>query len=189
MPFIGLSTATSSILCSRDWRPEGHGRLVHLPHGPSVARVGSSSVRAVGQRAPQNYPSSATKDTGYYAALEYTFTVLEYLKGSGGSQVTAYAVGSDVEGFNDDSAIYATTQAKAAKLAEDLLEVRDLRWENREAILFLRHVPAHDYYWLGLLDLESIPNFTVRQGMAPRREYSGHDDGHDDKGCGSLRRR
>ena len=128
-----------------------------------VARVRFVSVRAVGQRAPQNYPSSATKDTGYYAALEYTFTVLEYLKGSGGSQVTAYAVGSDVEGFNDDSAIYATTQAKAAKLAEDLLEVRDLRWENREAILFLRHVPAHDYYWLGLLDLErSYRNFTVR---------------------------
>ena len=128
-----------------------------------VARVRFASVRAVGQRAPQNYPSSATKDTGYYAALEYTFTVLEYLKGSGGSQVTAYAVGSDVEGFNDDSAIYATTQAKAAKLAENLLEVRDLRWENREAILFLRHVPAHDYYWLGLLDLErSYRNFTVR---------------------------
>ena len=97
-----------------------------------VARVRFVSVRPVGQRSPVGYPSSATKAEGYYAALEYTFRVLEYIKGSGGSQVTAVAVGSDFEGFNDDSAIYSSTREGAARLAQDLLAVRDRRWEDRE---------------------------------------------------------
>ena len=127
-----------------------------------VARVRFVSVRPVGQRSPVGYPSSATKAEGCYAALEYTFRVLEYIKGSGGSQITAVAVGSDFEGFNDDSAIYSSTREGAARLAQDLLAVRDRRWEDREAILFLRYVEAHDYYWLGILDLErAYRNFTV----------------------------
>ena len=129
-----------------------------------VARVRFVSVRPVGQRSPVGYPFGDPRTERYYAALEYTFTALEYIKGSGGSQITAFAIGSDVESVKDDSAIYSTSRKKAVRLAEALLEVRDRRWEGREAILFLRYVAAHDYYWLGHLDLDNSAyrNFTVR---------------------------
>ena len=61
-------------------------------------------------------------------ALEYTFTVHEYLKGSGASQVTGIVV---------DYWNHYPTRAEAEAADTNLLAERDTQWESREAIVFL----------------------------------------------------
>ena len=84
-------------------------------------------------------------DQNYVGALEFTFDVLEYLKGGGGDQLTALAVNYDV---------WYDTQQEAA-LGEDLLSERETRWDAREAIIFLEDnyelvsTEQQDRYWLG----------------------------------------
>ena len=90
---------------------------------------------------------------GYQGSLELTFNVLEYLKGSGGSQVKGIAYGTPFQ------EVKADTAERAAELARPLLDGRDKRWDDREAIVFLRpargleynpHLSVHlDHYWLG----------------------------------------
>ena len=85
-----------------------------------IARVQLSSVTAVAeQKAGQ---------THYIAALEYRFRVLEYLKGSGGSELVAVAYDGLATFSSSGSAV---TQATALK------DRRDTQWDSREAILFL----------------------------------------------------
>ncbi len=60
--------------------------------------------------------------------LAYTLTVLEYLKGSGGSQVVAVVL--------DNARRYAT-KADADAATADHLATRDTRWENQEGLFFL----------------------------------------------------
>ena len=85
-------------------------------------------------------------DTYYSPALVFTFDVLEYLKGSGGNTLTALAVGHDYYGER--------TQAEAELQA--VLDERDTRWDDREAIVFLHlddtipSLSATDTYFIGL---------------------------------------
>ena len=90
-----------------------------------IARVTLVSVAQVVEEV-SGRPSEG--DTGYANALEFKFKALEYLKGSGGSELVAVAI--------DDYASYAT-KAEAGARAEDLLGERDTRWDAREAIVFL----------------------------------------------------
>ena len=90
---------------------------------------------------------------GYQGALELTFNVLEYLKGSGGTEVKGIAYGTPFQ------EVKADTAERAVELARPLLDGRDKRWDDREAIVFLRpaqgleyhpHLSQHlDHYWLG----------------------------------------
>ena len=64
----------------------------------------------------------------YKGAIAYTFNVLEYLKGSGGNEITAVAWDGQTE---------YTTSAAALTRGGELLAERDTQWENREALLFL----------------------------------------------------
>ena len=64
----------------------------------------------------------------FVSALEFRFQVLEYLKGSGGSEVVAFAI----EDFRYD------TDAEARATVPDVVAARDTRWDNREAIVFLQ---------------------------------------------------
>ena len=85
-------------------------------------------------------------DTYYSPALVFTFDVLEYLKGSGGDTLTSLAVGHDYYGEH--------TQAEAELQA--VLDERDTRWDDREAIVFLHlddtipSLRATDTYFIGL---------------------------------------
>ena len=71
-------------------------------------------------------------DDLYIGALVYTFEVLEYLKGSGGSQIegivhAGYAPGEYV------------SQREAAIRGDTLLNRRNTGWDDRESIVFLRN--------------------------------------------------
>ena len=72
--------------------------------------------------------------------VDFTFTVHEYLKGSGASTITASITGS-----NED------TQELAVAEAERLLARHDTQWDRRQAIVFLRNDPRGltSTYWLG----------------------------------------
>ena len=96
---------------------------------------------------------------GYVGSLEFTFDVIEYLKGSGGAQVKGMAYGYPRGGSHR---VAADTREEAAELARQLLDARDKRWDDREAIVFLRKAPNYgeehlsqdlDHYWLGELSV------------------------------------
>ncbi len=91
----------------------------------AIARVTLVSTAQVVEEF-SGWPSQG--DTSYANALEFKFKVLEYLKGSGGSELVAIAV----DGYES----YAT-RAEAIAGAEDFLGGRDTRWDAREAIVFL----------------------------------------------------
>ncbi len=121
-------------------------------------------VRSANSRAPGKPPNQ--QFDGYLGSLEVTFDVIEYLKGSGGTQVSGIAYGNPV------SEMTAATLAEAAVKAQRLLAGRDNRWDDREAIVFLRQAPVNfnpplrpqlDHYWLGEVstDRRSHYQFTV----------------------------
>ena len=94
------------------------------------------------------------RDLEWVGSLEFTFTVLEYLKGSGGTQVKAVALGWPWRS--------AQTEAEAVERARALLGTRDARWDDREAIVFLRLPWWTDdpsaLPWLGHVGLFSEPD-------------------------------
>ena len=85
-----------------------------------IARVQLVSVTAVAEQ--------KTGETDYVAALDYRFRVLEYLRGSGGSELVAVAYDSG-ETFSGSGS--AVTRAQALK------DRRDTQWDSMEAIIFL----------------------------------------------------
>ena len=130
----------------------------------SATPVGIRSVIATRQEA------GVFQVDGYHGSLELTFDVLEYLKGFGGTEVKGIAYGGPI------SSVHADTAEKAADLARPLLDGRDTRWDDREAIVFLRPPQALEYhshlsqqmdhYWLGEVSkwLKSTRQVTVASG-------------------------
>ena len=101
----------------------------------------------------------------YVGALEFTFEVLEYLKGSGGTEVKAVV--------NDGDELY-WTRAEAEASDEDFLAVRETRWDDREAIVFLNkdsdYIPSSsqaDRYWLAYLRANGEDGYTVASRWRP----------------------
>ena len=123
-----------------------------------VARVKLVSVAQVVEKLSGYEPMEPTR-TSYVNALEFKFEVLEYLKGSGGSELTAVAL--------DWDATYETEQAAAAGEV-DFLGWRDTRWDEREAIVFLGDdnplMPSSkqtDRYSLGYLRAGDEDRYTI----------------------------
>ena len=130
-----------------------------------VARVRFRTVEGVGVRLPSEFVELAQywddepRPPGEYAgALKYTLEVLQYLKGSGGPQIVAYAYGR-----NWLSRTYtAATVQEARALGQVLLAERDRRWEAREAIVLLRRSSDTGHYYLGLTGVDGSGwTFTV----------------------------
>ena len=118
-----------------------------------IARVRLDSVEPVGVRIAEEYDPFDEASGRYTGSLELTLDVLEYLKGTGGSEIKAVAYGW--MGWNYESA--AATEVEAVELGRRLLDERDKRWDDREAIVLLRHNEAEGDYYLGW-----VPGFTVR---------------------------
>ena len=79
----------------------------------------------------------------YVGALEHRFEALDYLKGSGGSELVIMVYG--LTGHE--------TEESAAEDGDALLAGRDARWDGREAIVFLFDDPRlNDRYLLGTVD-------------------------------------
>ena len=72
--------------------------------------------------------------TKYIALLEFSFSVLEYLKGA----TTTESVGSDIVAVWQSRPIFDTRQEAEAALPA-VAAARDTRWDDHEAIVFLQH--------------------------------------------------
>ena len=132
--------------------PSMHGRVAR---SALVARVRFVSVDPVGVR-DTVLRDGYTYRAGYVAALEYTFRVNEYLKGTGGAEITALAFGSIMPEY--DGRVTHSTEAGAREKARALLAIRDNRWEGREGIVFLRQFAPGDRYVLDYFDLDRPPH-------------------------------
>ena len=84
--------------------------------------------------------------TFWLALLEFRFTVSEYIKGSGGTNISGF--------------VYMAywTEAEAQVAAAAMASAHDSRWDDREAVVFLkskngwvrgRYPLAADQYWFG----------------------------------------
>ena len=74
------------------------------------------------------------------AAFAFRFQVLEYLKGSGGGELS---VKVPVDSLDTSWLQYMSSDSEEALgIAEAHFAVRDVRWDNREAIVFLKSKPA-----------------------------------------------
>jgi len=71
----------------------------------------------------------------YFGTLEYTFDVVEYLKGTGGDEVVGVVVASRYTGH--------VRAEEAEQDALQILDWRDKRWDGREALLFLNAAHPH----------------------------------------------
>ncbi len=113
-----------------------------IAKSPIIIRGTLASVTPVGVRSVAATTSdlSNLQFDGFHGSLEFTFNVLEYLKGSGGSQVKGIAYGTNLY------EVLAGTRAEAARLARPLLDGRDARWDNREAIVFFREAQGKEFY-------------------------------------------
>ena len=133
-----------------------HGRASMdemVASSPVIVRATLDSVRAVGLE---------TTHSAYVSALEYTINVVEYLKGSGSTTLKPVAIANYYRSF--------ATEDAARRETAWLLDARDKRWDDRQAIVFLRRHPAGSGYlvngsqmwWLGEVGrLGSDRTFTV----------------------------
>ena len=126
-----------------------------------IARV---KLRSVAKTTEQLGKFGELKDVD---ALEYTFDALEYLKGSGGSQLKAVA--TDDDGWYDDLGEEGVILGfESLRHNVDFLEERDTQWDDRDAIVFLQkrgeELPSTeqaDRYWLGSLSSIGLIEYTI----------------------------
>ena len=126
-----------------------------------IARVSKLSHKVVGTQ----YPGQ----TDYVPAIKFIFRAHEYLKGSGGFQLVAYAYGDHN---------YFDLEESSAKEAKDkwgdwILGYRDGRFDSREAIIFLKQPVADGPYQIGNLgEYEDLSGRTVTRRVTVADEQS-----------------
>ena len=81
------------------------------------------------------FTESVPKHASYVGHLDFRFRVLDYLKGTGPNEITAVVV---VSGSIEDK-LFAPTRQEMADALPGLLADRDTRWDDREAVVFLRN--------------------------------------------------
>lgn len=94
---------------------------------PVIARVRLESVSSSVES------GSTVRGDEYIAVIEFSFTVLEYLKGNGGNNIVAVW---------DDAQLFLTREEAVAALP-GITAARHDRWDDREAIVFLKHSQAY----------------------------------------------
>ena len=95
-----------------------------------VARV---TLRSVTSGVTTFYANEKdTAETTYVGHIDFNFNVVEYLKGSGSNQI-----GVVVMVYPQDFPFIDNRTEIDAELA-DALRVRDTRWDNREAVVFMK---------------------------------------------------
>ena len=79
------------------------------------------------------FDESSPTDVAYIGHIDFTLSVLEYLKGSGPNEITAVALALGHDGR------YFDTRAEMENVLPSALSARDTRWDDREAVVFLRN--------------------------------------------------
>ena len=141
-----------------DFRYDGQAPLrERLLAADVIDRVRFRSVAPAGAYVYEGMRNEYGNKLSYYAALDFTFDVLEYLRGSGGDTIVARAYG-----YVDQLNKWGNPQdlEKAERVAgEKMLPFRDSRWDDREAIVLLRPpVKSGEPYFFG------------EMGFDPRRD-------------------
>ena len=95
---------------------------------PVIARVRLDSTTSTVE-----YGTPAFQGAGYLTLLEFNFSVQEYLKGSGATNIVA--VWHAYPLFN--------TRQEAQDALPDIVAARDTQWDDREAIVFLQNSRTH----------------------------------------------
>ena len=96
----------------------------------AVARV---TLRSVTSGVTTFYANEKdTTETTYVGHIDFNFNVVEYLKGSGSNQIVGV-----VMVYPQDFPFIDNRTEIDAELA-DALRVRDTRWDNREAVVFMK---------------------------------------------------
>ena len=137
--------------------PGGTASLEEIIVGSDViARVGFLSVSRASIDIVAKAGDWIDSDVSYYIpAMEHRFEVLEYLKGSGPSEIVALVYEGQGQEFD--------TAQGARLLGTNLVAERDTTWDSREAIVFLKDsavtipsLAAADRYSLGPADVYGI---------------------------------
>ena len=137
--------------------PGGTASLEEIIVGSDViARVGFLSVSRASIDIVAKAGDWIDSDVSYYIpAMEHRFEVLEYLKGSGSSEIVAVVYEGQGQEFD--------TAQGARLLGTNLVSDRDTTWDSREAIVFLKDsavtipsLAAADRYSLGPADVYGI---------------------------------
>ena len=97
-----------------------------------VARVSLQSVSSGVTTA--YFVDEVPEHPSYVGHLDFNFRVLEYLKGSGGNELTAVVLVP-----SDPAGPVVNTREKMEAALPSLVAVRDTRWDDREAVVFLRN--------------------------------------------------
>ena len=125
-----------------------------------VARVSVTAV--TGGVESTNWTRRSDPPGIYSVVLAYTFTVHEYLKGSGGNEIVGLVV-SEYE---------HRSESAARRYIDDRLATRDTRWDDRQAIVFMRKNPAitstsqADRYYMGQISYDDEDGYTVASRFA-----------------------
>ena len=116
---------------------------------PVIARVRLDSVSTTAESGP------TYQGMKYAALLEFSFSVLEYLKGSGADDIVAVWA----------AAPFFDTRQDAEDALPAIAAARDIQWDDREAIVFLQHsettlasTQQADRYYLAWGGSWSIPD-------------------------------
>ena len=152
-----------------------HGEyMLGLDIEPTLAEIVLKADVIARVKLQEVQPAAARKDQDgqYTASLRFTLQILDYLKGDGGPQLSAYAYGWDqIEvdvvdeercEITNDVVNRWSAPTEAAALAKSESLSWDARWEDREAIVFLRLDEVDGRYYLGPLE------------EADRRHYYSH---------------
>ena len=105
-------------------------------------------------RATLKSATSTTKAVGssYVAVQELRFTVHEYLKGSGASELLVVVYGDDLH----------TTEKKARTVALNSVASRTTTWDSRQAVIFLRpHEQSYSPIGAALTSNNKVLGFTL----------------------------
>ena len=127
VPPVGKETPSSTVATPLSAVPPFYDGPTSLEErilaSPVIAKVSFDSVSSEAESAVI-YDGS----TKYIALLEFSFSVEEYLKGSGADDIVAVWAGPLFD-----------TQDEADNALPAIAAARDAQWDDREAIVFLRH--------------------------------------------------
>ncbi len=117
-------TTTSASVATASLAYDGPSSLEErILASPVIAKVRLDSVSSTTESGP------TVQGTKYILLLEFSFSVLEYLKGSGNNDIVAV--------WNSDQLFGTRQEAEAALPA--IAAARDAQWDDHEAIVFLKH--------------------------------------------------
>ena len=122
---------------------------------PAAATIAHFSMAAQGPTSPEELiflsevvarvrllsvePDSLLRNGARAPVLAFRFRVIEYLKGSGDDELTVRTLAEYTSYSADYDANSPAPDADAAlRTAKSMLAQRDARWDNREALVFLR---------------------------------------------------